>query len=126
MDLGLALLAGGMLAAAAWLSPAGDTVFLVDGRTAPTLCWVREVSGVDCPFCGMTRSFVAFMHGDVAASFGWHPAGPLLLSGAALLLVCAAAMKARRRRPLWGRRGFVAALTAIAWVCLLAGLARNL
>lgn len=44
----------------------------------PTVCWVRRVTGVPCPGCGLTRSFVATAHLDFAAAFAFHPFGPLV------------------------------------------------
>lgn len=45
----------------------------------PTLCMIKRYTGFDCPGCGLTRSFVAAMHGNLAGSFGWHRLGPLAL-----------------------------------------------
>jgi hypothetical protein len=58
----------------------------------PVLCWLRAVIGVPCPFCGMTRSFVAFAHGEIGEALRAHPAGPLLF--VALVLGAALALRA--------------------------------
>src|SRR5438270_12571671 len=34
-----------------------------------------------CPGCGLTTSFTAFIHGDLASAFHAHPLGPLLYVG---------------------------------------------
>lgn len=44
---------------------------------APIFCPVRRFTGHLCPACGLTRSFVAMGHGDVAAAFAVHPFGPI-------------------------------------------------
>ncbi len=44
----------------------------------PPLCVVRQQFGVNCPGCGMTRSFVYLAHGDLAASWRMHRLGGLL------------------------------------------------
>jgi len=44
----------------------------------PELCTMRRTTGVACPGCGMTRSFVSLAHGQLAAAWSYHPAGPLL------------------------------------------------
>jgi hypothetical protein len=100
----LALLAGGSLVAAAIFAPGTN----LGG------CWVHSLLGVDCPFCGMTRSFLFLMHGDVAASFRAHPGGPLL--ALAFVYVLVTVFKNRPRA--------VRALEASALICLLLGLGR--
>lgn len=126
IDLGLALLVSALLAATAWLVPAGGGLELPWGKNFPAVCWLNQVTGVECPFCGMTRSWVAAMHGDLASSFGWHPGGPLLLAAGIVLLLGVGISMALRRPPLWGRRGFVTSLTLVSCVCFVAGLVRPL
>jgi hypothetical protein len=48
------------------------------GPTLPPSCGSRAVLGVDCPGCGLTRSFVHLAHGDPAASVRSHRLGWLL------------------------------------------------
>ncbi len=43
------------------------------------LCPFRWLTELRCPGCGMTRSVTSFVRGDWAASWGFHPAGPMLL-----------------------------------------------
>lgn len=43
-------------------------------------CPIKHTSGMDCPGCGMQRSLLALLHGDLIASFKLHPAlMPLLI-----------------------------------------------
>lgn len=49
-------------------------------RRPPTLCVVRAVTGVPCPFCGGTTSTVALAHGNVAGAFEASPIAPLMLA----------------------------------------------
>lgn len=37
-------------------------------------CFYKQISGIDCPGCGMQRSFIDLMHGDFIASFKMYPA----------------------------------------------------
>jgi hypothetical protein len=39
----------------------------------PDLCLFHRVTGVACPACGLTRAAAAFAHGDLRASWRWHP-----------------------------------------------------
>lgn len=49
----------------------------------PTLCLFHNLTGHNCPGCGMTRSLVALFHGDPASSFAYNRGiiivGPLLV-----------------------------------------------
>lgn len=124
MDLGIAVAAVGALLYAVCLVPAGNRLVTPGGGEPPTTCWFHEVTGIDCPTCGMTRSYVALLHGDVLGSFRWHPAGPLMVLCSVLAVAVIAWSGIRRRRPLWDRRAFRAALHGLALVVLAAGLAR--
>ena len=48
----------------------------------PRLCLFHNLTGHDCPGCGMTRSLVALCYGDLASSFAYNRGiiivGPLL------------------------------------------------
>ena len=57
---------------------------LADG---PVLCPVRHALGIPCPTCGMTRSVVATVHGDLAGAIEAHPFGPLLVLAVLLVVV---------------------------------------
>jgi len=44
----------------------------------PGICVMHDVIGIDCPGCGLTRSFVSLAHGDWSRAWLFNPAGPLL------------------------------------------------
>jgi hypothetical protein len=44
----------------------------------PTLCGSRALFGIDCPGCGLTRSFIALAAGDLRQSVEYHRLGWLL------------------------------------------------
>lgn len=44
----------------------------------PQSCWTRRWLGLDCPGCGLTRSFVLAAKGRVAEAFEMHPVGTLM------------------------------------------------
>jgi len=122
-DLLLAVTALFMLGTAAVLTPAGDAVAF-RGKPLGIVCASRALFGVECPFCGMTRSFVSLLNGDVSASFRHHPGGPLLALTLFAVLVYVIAAALRRRPPLTERRAPMIALQAVAAVCVLLGVAR--
>jgi hypothetical protein len=44
----------------------------------PTMCLYRGVLGINCPGCGLTRSFIYLAHGDWRASWDVHHLGWLI------------------------------------------------
>ncbi|MFP4356434.1 MAG: DUF2752 domain-containing protein [Phycisphaerae bacterium] len=46
-------------------------------------CGLKKKYGYPCPTCGMTRGFRAMAHGQVRASFGYHPFAPVLFAATA-------------------------------------------
>ena len=102
--LGLAVGASG----SAWARAA----VLDDG---PGCIW-KMVTGVDCPFCGMTHATVALGAGDWTAAHRAHPLALIVLAGQALACGLIASGRAdalvRGRRPLF-ILGAVAALWAL-------------
>ena len=42
-------------------------------------CMIRELSGLECPTCGMTRSLAALCQGDLAGMLHHNAASPLIL-----------------------------------------------
>lgn len=114
LDLAGAALAATQLGLAAVLVPRGDTVAWPDGSPLGIACLSRALLHVECPLCGMTRSFVALAHGDLRAALGFHPAGPLLF--VAMLIFVAAVVVAwvRQAPPLLARRPVLASLEIVA------------
>lgn len=77
----LALVGGvGVAGVAAYLAPHALTA-------GPVMCPFRRVTGLPCPGCGLTRSCVAFLHGDLSRSLHFHPFGPLVVAVIAVVLV---------------------------------------
>lgn len=68
----LVVLGVGSLAAARLLTPAQ----VVDG---PVLCPFRLLTGVTCPACGMTRSWVHTAHGQWSEALAQHALGPAVM-----------------------------------------------
>jgi hypothetical protein len=46
-------------------------------------CTFRALTGVVCPFCGMTRATLALAHGHVGESLAAHPLASVVLLAAA-------------------------------------------
>jgi hypothetical protein len=102
---GLALVA---LALAGWVPPLPP-------------CPLRML-GLACPFCGLTRSFLALARGRVLEALAQNPAGPLLFLAVlvALPFLLYSCLTGRRFRPIWSRqaRSLAARLAPAALVGL--------
>lgn len=60
-------------------SPVVGAYFYNQGYRLPFLiCPVRHWTGIPCPSCGMTRSFMAIARGDWSQAVAQHLFGPLL------------------------------------------------
>ena len=45
----------------------------------PDLCLTHALLGIECPGCGLTRSFISLAHGDLLSSWKYHPLGWLFM-----------------------------------------------
>jgi hypothetical protein len=125
----LALLAFVALVAAAAIltpvAPGSGAGLSVAGVRLPPVCLLRMTTGLPCPGCGLTRSWVSALHGDLRGSLAHHPLGWLVL----LYVVAQAARHAAwlalpARRALVERLGRrldrallgVAVLLVLAWI----------
>ena len=105
---GVALLAS--LALARVFASANSAAVYVVGGELPVVCVSRLLLGVSCPGCGMTRSVLMTLGGDLRGALAANVGGPLLvlavaLFGAQLLVNAlrgrgAVPGRGRRRRPL--------------------------
>ncbi|MDT5270202.1 MAG: hypothetical protein QOH49_2388 [Acidobacteriota bacterium] len=91
---GGALLASMALARA--LAEATPAAVHVAGHELPVICPSRLLFGVNCPGCGMTRSILMTLGGDLRGALSVNPAGPLLV--VALILLAAQLLFAARVR----------------------------
>ena len=60
----------------------------VAGHVLAWGCWFRQRFGVPCPLCGLTRSTLLTLQGQLSFALQLNPAGPLLALGL-LALGCA-------------------------------------
>lgn len=100
----------GIFLVAALLEPGvpGRSGLTVAGRPLPETCIFLRTTGLPCPGCGLTRSCVAAVHGQVGESLAFHPLGLAVLAYALLQAGRHAVwLAAPRHRPwvdLWGGR----------------------
>jgi hypothetical protein len=80
------------------VSTANEQFVTLAGRELHWGCAFRDAFGVPCPNCGMTRSVVFSLHGDLARAFEMNPAGPLLVAGGLVLGALLVASAFRRPR----------------------------
>ena len=68
--------------------PLVGAYFYTRGYKVPFLvCPVRHLTGIPCPTCGMTRSFVAIVQGDWNQALAQHLFGPILFAGFLITVV---------------------------------------
>lgn len=91
---GLALLA--LLFVLRAVGSATTTSAALAGRELQWGCSFREAFGVPCPTCGMTRSVLLTLHGQLADALTLNPGGPLLVAGGLLLGLALVALTSYR------------------------------
>jgi hypothetical protein len=65
----------------------------------PVICPFRRLTGLPCPGCGLTRSWVYLVHGDVHAALWANPFGPVTIAAVLALAGVSLAARVRRRPP---------------------------
>ncbi len=62
-------------------APLVGTYFYNQGyKVTFLICPIRHFTGIPCPTCGMTRSFMAIMRGDWSCALAEHLFGPVLFA----------------------------------------------
>jgi len=77
----MALLGAGAVLAAVVVQPGPDEWSYLFGHRLGGPCGFQEVTGLACPSCGMTRSWLWLVRGDLGKAFAYNAAGALLLIG---------------------------------------------
>ncbi len=99
-------------------------------RIGLELCWLRAISGLPCPGCGLTRSVCHLARGEVGRALWFHPFGLVVLPFsvfAASSLLWPAALRQRVREAMDRRRARVETAYLVAVAAFLAyGVLRGL
>lgn len=75
-----------VLAASLEVTPDSTDKVNLGGWTLPELCQSKRIFGIDCPGCGLTRSFIFMAHGEASAAFSIHPTGALMFVGVVIAI----------------------------------------
>lgn len=114
MAIGALLLAG--VAAVALIGAFGSHAFRTSVAEGGIACMFRELTGLACPFCGLTHATIDLGHGNIGSALAAHPLSPLIL----LATVWAAVALIRGRRPsIVGKpvtARLIIAVTAVVWI----------
>lgn len=70
------------------------------GSSLPELCYFRRGTGLDCPGCGLTRSFISLAHGRFLQACHYNVAGVLFFPVVAFQIPYRAAQLLRLQRGL--------------------------
>lgn len=65
--------------------------------SGPTLCPFRLITGLPCPGCGLTRSWTAAAHGDIAEAFSYNFFGPISFIATIMFVVAVGVLLVRGR-----------------------------
>ena len=74
------------------------TVGLVRRFAFGVICMLRELTGIPCPACGMSRALLSLVRLDIAAAFRYHPVFWVFPIACFCAVMCAIGEK---RRKLW-------------------------
>jgi hypothetical protein len=85
----MATISGGALSVSAILQPAK--------MAGTSLCPFFHLTGIQCPFCGMTRAFISITHADFAEAIEYNPGSPLIY-GAFIWMLFASLRDLRSRQ----------------------------
>ena len=79
----------GILSGCLILSPPknGSPCVQIGNIPIPSICTFRSMTGIPCPGCGLLRSMVSAIHGDMAKSLEYHRLGLLTLVYVALQFI---------------------------------------
>jgi hypothetical protein len=110
-----------ILASVLDINPQATEQVTLGSWTLPEFCQSKRLFRIDCPGCGMTRSFIYMAHGEVPAAFKLHPTGAILFIAMILaipFLVINAVWISRGNRSLIGDLG-ISVLVLISTVMLM-------
>jgi len=111
------------MAAGRLLLDADELRVYVLGHPINWACALKARFGLPCPTCGLTRSIVLSLHGEIARAWNVAPGGPVAVLGClalaiALLLLNGVAPRLRERMKTAIRSGALAyaAIAATVWI----------
>jgi hypothetical protein len=62
------------------------------------VCPFLTVTGLRCPFCGLTGSLLSLSQGELVKAFWYHPVGPIVWGGMALFVAFSFVLLVFRRK----------------------------
>jgi hypothetical protein len=105
------------------IPPTGLQRVAVAGLRLPSLCALKNLTGIDCLTCGLTRSFIHVAHGQLAAAWASHRMGLVTFVLVAVQIPYRAwRLAARREIPRlpaklsWFLAGALALGFAVSWI----------
>ena len=72
----------GVLVVAAVLQLSGTEGVRLPGMPIPLpeICYAKQHLGITCPGCGLTRSTICMIRGDLVGAFQFNPMGPVIFA----------------------------------------------
>ncbi|MGB8508076.1 MAG: DUF2752 domain-containing protein [Pyrinomonadaceae bacterium] len=104
---------------------ADESAVFFAGRELHWSCPLKQLLGVPCPSCGMTRSVLLTLGGDWRGALSLNPGGPVFVFGIILLsaMLLLSSLKTPVRAdsphaPAWSRPAFWAASYGCVWAAV--------
>ncbi len=87
------------------------------GLALPESCWLKRLTGLECPGCGLTRSMICLVHGNFLEAWDFNPGGYLFF----LLIAAQVPYRiAQICRIHWGFRPWCLSEATLGIACLIA------
>lgn len=106
-----------ILSAVFTLGDSGELLFT--GSEIGWICPFRLIFSYHCPFCGLSRSFIALAHGDFYISLRYHPLGWLMFLSFAASFIAICYSMIRKRPAVCESRIFIVGCLVVAAIFVL-------
>jgi Protein of unknown function (DUF2752) len=87
-------------------------------------CPFKLIFSYPCPFCGLSRSFVALAHGDISTSLHYHILGWLMALAYVTAFILFITAILRKSAPVVEKKSFIISCQVLAAVFVLSWLVR--
>ncbi|MBA3502568.1 MAG: DUF2752 domain-containing protein [Myxococcota bacterium] len=91
-------------------------------QTGGPICPLLALTGLPCPFCGMTRATIAIGAGEWDRAFALHPLAPFVLVASFVVAASIAVGRDRWLRARWAPPSVLSAI-GLVWIAKLVTLA---
>jgi hypothetical protein len=95
-----------------------EVIPIAVGVRGQIFCPFLSLSGLPCPFCGLTRSLTSLLDGDISQAIWFHPLGPAFWGAVLFLGVARPFLALLRQKMLLGIRPRAAVISMAVFVLI--------